>query len=76
MTQVTEFGAALVLVALGHSAIWPWTACLACKGRRGRGPGSTAAAWNRCPVCGGSGERLRLLAHLTRRDLARKLRKR
>jgi DnaJ-class molecular chaperone len=40
----------------------PYTACIACRGRKGRNPGSTDKAWGRCPVCGGSGQRRRVLA--------------
>ena len=76
MSHLIEFAVACLLVWLAHSTVYPWAPCLGCRGRRGRGPGSTPAAWNKCPMCGGSGERLRLLAHVTRRDLAKKQKER
>jgi hypothetical protein len=64
----------VVIIFLGSvviwHAIWPYGPCPACRGRRGRGPGSSSAAWSRCRRCGGHGERLRFLSSLIRRDLA------
>ena len=60
----------LLAAVLAHSAAWPWTACGRCAGSS-KGAGSTRRAWNYCRKCGGTGRRLRFLARLTRRDLAR-----
>ncbi len=63
--------AALVLAAFTLAAggavllrgrFWPYGPCRSCQGRKGRGAGSTAEAYNRCRRCGGSGERIRLAA--------------
>ena len=53
-------------------AIWPYEACPGCKGRRGRGPGSTSRAWSRCKQCGGRGERVRFVSGLIRPELRKK----
>jgi hypothetical protein len=49
----------------------PFGGCYACKGRRGRNRGSDDGQWGRCPVCGGSGERVRFGARSVRHDLRR-----
>lgn len=54
---------------VGRHSIWPWQPCPACRGRRGRGIGSTPGAYNRCGWCASSGESLHWIAHLTRRKL-------
>jgi hypothetical protein len=70
--------AAVVAVLAVRGRFWPIGPCRACRRRKGRGPGSTAEAWNRCRRCGGSGERIRPLARIwarhreTARQLARK----
>jgi hypothetical protein len=38
---------------------WPYGPCLACRGNRGRSPGSNSRRHGRCRVCKGTGERLR-----------------
>jgi len=45
---------------LASCRIWPYGPCLACRGRRGRNPGSTGRRHGRCPMCKGTGERLRV----------------
>lgn len=57
------------LIAFGFIAVvavrarfWPLGRCPWCRGRKGRGPGSTDRAFNRCGRCGGSGERIRPVA--------------
>ena len=47
-----------------RARFWPYGPCPACQDRRGRSRGSTARAWNRCPRCGGPGERIRPLARI------------
>jgi hypothetical protein len=56
-------GAAIGLV-LARARFWPYGPCPACRGRRGRGRGSTDKAWNRCPRCGGGGERIRPISRI------------
>lgn len=58
--------AGLLLLALIAAAVylaacipWPYGPCLACRGRRGRNPGSNHRRHGRCIVCKGTGERLR-----------------
>jgi hypothetical protein len=54
--------AAVLAVVLVRTRFWPNGRCPACRGRKGRGIGSTDQAFNRCRRCGGSGERIRPLA--------------
>jgi hypothetical protein len=65
--------AALVFV-LVRSRFWPNGRCPFCRGRKGRGIGSTDRAFSRCGRCGGSGERIRPLALIwpRHRETARK----
>lgn len=56
--------AGVAAVVLVRARFWPYAACRACQGRRGRGVGSTPRAYNRCHWCGGSGERIRPLAKI------------
>lgn len=56
---------AILAVLLVRARFWPYAVCRACQGRRrGRGAGSTDRAYNRCHWCGGTGERIRLLAKI------------
>jgi len=66
--------AALVFV-LVRSRWWHLGPCPHCRGRKGRGIGSTVQAFNRCRWCGGKGERVRPLALIwaRHRETARKL---
>jgi hypothetical protein len=70
---VAVLAAALVFV-LVRSRFWPYGRCPACRGRKGRGIGSTDQAFSRCGRCGGSGERIRPLALIwpRHREVARK----
>ena len=74
---IAVLAAALAFV-LARSRFWPNGRCPACRGRKGRGIGSTDRAFNRCGRCGGSGERIRPLARIwpqhreTARQAARK----
>ena len=54
--------AAALAFVLVRTRFWPNGRCPACRRRKGRGPGSTDKAFNRCRRCGGSGERIRPLA--------------
>lgn len=56
--------AAVAVVWLVRLWLWPYGPCSRCRGRRGRGFGSTRTAWSRCRACGGTGERLRPGARL------------
>jgi hypothetical protein len=58
---VAVLAAALAFV-LVRTRFWPNGRCPACRGRKGRGIGSTDRAFSRCGRCGGSGERIRPLA--------------
>ena len=66
---------AVVVFLLVRGRFWPWGRCPSCRGRKGRGIGSTDRAFNRCGHCGGKGERIRPLAMLwlRHRETARKL---
>ena len=70
---VAVLAAALVFV-LVRSRWWHLGPCPHCRGRKGRGIGSTEQAFNRCGRCGGSGERIRPLARVwpAHREAARK----
>jgi hypothetical protein len=59
---ITVVLAAALVFVLVRSRFWPHGPCPACRGRRGRGIGSTDRAFSRCGRCGGSGERIRPLA--------------
>jgi hypothetical protein len=69
--------AAALAFALTRSRFWPYGRCPACRGRKGRGIGSTDRAFSRCGRCGGSGERIRPLALIwpQHREAARKRKK-
>ena len=54
--------AAAIAVQAVRAWFWPIGPCPACRGRKGRGVGSTARSFSRCGRCGGSGERIRPLA--------------
>lgn len=73
---VAVLAAALVFV-LVRSRFWPNGRCPACRGRKGRGIGSTDRAFSRCGHCGGSGEQIRPLALIwpQHRETARKRKK-
>jgi hypothetical protein len=66
--------AAALVVVLVRTRFWPNGRCPACRGRKGRGIGSTDQAFSRCRRCGGSGEQVRLLARIwpQHRETARK----
>lgn len=68
--------AAAVAVLAVRSRFWFLGPCPACRGRKGRGIGSTDQSYNRCRRCGGSGERIRPLALMwpRHREAARKRR--
>ncbi len=55
---------AVSAATLARSFFWEWGPCPACKGRRGRGWGSTGGAWRDCGRCGGLGQRIRPLARI------------
>jgi hypothetical protein len=54
----------VVIAWLGDSWWRPFKACPACKGRSGRGMGSTRKAYNRCWRCKGNPELVRRGARL------------
>jgi hypothetical protein len=60
----TAIGVVVVGGVLVRARFWPYGPCPACKGRRGRGRGSTDKAWSRCPRCGGGGERVRPISRI------------
>ena len=66
--------AAALAFVLVRTKFWPHGPCPACRGRKGRGIGSTDQAFSRC---GGSGERIRPLALIwpQHRAVARKRKK-
>jgi hypothetical protein len=68
-------GVIAIIIVLGciiaSYAIWPYGPCPSCKGRRGRGPGSTRRAWSQCKRCGGRGEQVRFVSGLIRPDLVK-----
>lgn len=47
------------------SQIWPYARCRRCSGGKLRTP--SGKTWRKCPRCGGSGERERLLYRSSRR---------
>jgi hypothetical protein len=59
------------VLAVAGVLIWarffPYRPCPSCRGRRGRGLGSTARAYNRCRRCGGSGEQIRPISRIYRK---------
>jgi hypothetical protein len=61
---ITGAAAVAAGVPLVRARFWPYGPCPACQDRRGRSRGSTARAWNRCPRCGGRGERVRPLSRI------------
>jgi hypothetical protein len=73
---VAVLAAVLVFVVV-RTRFWPNGRCPACRGRKGRGIGSTDRAFSRCGRCGGSGERIRPLALIwpVHRATARKRKK-
>ena len=66
VTLIVLAAAAVAVPWLAHSWWWPYTYCRACRGRRGKGPGSRASArfYNRCRRCGGDGETVRTGARI------------
>lgn len=70
--------AAAVIVAwlLAWTRFFPYRPCWACRGRKGRGLGSTAKAYSRCRRCAGSGERVRPLSRIWPRHNAEAKRRR
>lgn len=70
----------VVVFLLVRGRFWEWGPCPRCtrkgRGKAGRGLGSGGAAWNRCGLCGGKGERIRPLALIwpQHRATARQLR--
>lgn len=60
-------GAAALAIGLvlARARFWPYGPCPACRRRRrGRSRGSTDKVWNRCPRCGGRGERVRPISRI------------
>ena len=68
LTVVLAVAAVAAAYWLIHLRTHPYGPCPSCRGRRGRGVGSTGRAWSRCYRCGGSGERLRPGARLWARN--------
>lgn len=58
--EVVLFVLAGIALWLGHSVVWPWTACNACPGGKKRTDGGRGRSWRDCRWCGGSGKRRRL----------------
>jgi len=58
----------IILVAMAiwliRSWWWPFKACPACKGRSGRGRGSSRSSYNRCWRCKGQPEQVKVTARL------------
>lgn len=71
MDDALGFAALAVAVAgvgvLLRARFWPYRPCPACKGRRGRGRGSTDEAYNRCRRCRGRGEQVRPISRIYRK---------
>ena len=53
-----------VAFLLVRARFWPLGPCSWCRGRGGRGWGSTKKAYSRCHSCGGTGRRIRPLARI------------
>ena len=51
-------------VVVARTRWWPYGPCPRCRGRRGRGTGSTGGAYRKCGACKGSGERIRPMSRL------------
>lgn len=61
---VIGVGAVVVAYWFVRARFFPYGRCAVCRGRRGRGVGSTGGSWSHCPRCGGSGEVIRLSARV------------
>jgi hypothetical protein len=61
---ITAALAAVLVFVLIRTRFWPYGRCPSCRGRKGRGAGSTDRAFSSCGRCGGSGERVRPLAYI------------
>jgi hypothetical protein len=72
---ITLLGAGALVLAgwLLLLALFPWGPCPRCKGRRGRGIGSTSTRWNHCRKCNRRGEVPRFGARTVRRAIGRPL---
>jgi hypothetical protein len=66
VTALRDTGVILLLGAAwcAWGWFWPWKQCRGCRGRKGRGIGSTQFGYSRCGRCAGSGEQVRLTARL------------
>lgn len=64
LLSVAALAVAFLLV---RARFWPLGPCWLCRGRAGRGWGSTKKAYSRCHVCGGTGRRIRPLAKIYRK---------
>lgn len=63
-------GAAAV-IWIARLAVLPFGPCPRCRGRKGRGAGSTGRAFRKCGRCDGKGERIRPGARTVRRAIGR-----
>lgn len=70
----------LALACVGYAAwvavrarLFPYGPCPRCRGRRGKGIGSTSTAWSKCGQCKGSGTQVRLVARLLYPNRCREL---
>jgi hypothetical protein len=70
LLELAGIAAAVWVVLL---AGWPMGPCPRCKGRRGRGMGSTGKRWNYCRKCNRRGELPRFGARTVRRAIGRPL---
>jgi hypothetical protein len=68
-----EVAGVAVVVWVVLLAVHPWGPCGRCKGRRGRGVGSTATRWNKCRKCKGRGELPRFGGRTVRKAIGRPL---
>jgi len=73
MTALAITAAAVAVVWITRLAVLPFGPCPACRGRKGRGLGSSARAFRKCGRCDGAGERIRPGARTIRRAIGRPL---
>jgi hypothetical protein len=63
-----------IVVFLAWCWFFPVKRCFRCRGRKGRGAGSTRFGYSRCGKCGGTGEQIRWTAALISKATGRPVR--